>query len=212
MSGSTMEAMSKAVDNSFCILICVCEKYKLSENCQLEAKYAAKRQKPFIPLIMQAGYGNVDGWLGFLISDKLFIDFTSKRNTFEKCINLLEAEIQKIIKIKNIKEIGANIQISDKNIIKNDIPKSKISRDVEIIKSWDSEQLNKWLNDNKIHIEIINSFSKLDGACLEQFYLLSIENPQFVYQSLINEAQEKLKLADVLLFITRVKTLFQISK
>jgi hypothetical protein len=207
-----MEAMSQAVDNSFCILVCVCEKYKVSENCQLEAKYAAKRQKPFIPLIMQLGYGQVDGWLGFLISDKLFVDFTSKRNTFEKCINILEGEIQKIIKTKNVKDLGPNIQISDKNSTKNDENKPKINRNLEIIRSWNSEQLIKWLNDNKIHEEIINSFGKLDGACLEQFYHLSNENPQFVYQSLVHEAHEKLKLADVLLFITRVKTLFQISK
>ena len=63
-----------------------------------------------------------------------------------------------------------------------------------------------------VHEQIINSFGKLDGACLEQFYNLSNENPQFVYQSLVNEAHDKLKFADVLLFITRVKTLFQISK
>ena len=211
MSGSTMEAMSQAVDNSFCVLLCVCEKYKLSENCQLEAKYAAKRKKPFIPLIMQAGYGNVDGWLGFLISDKLFIDFTSKRNSFEKCIELLEAEIQKIIIIKNIKAREPNVQIN-LDVPKNVENKYKIGNRLEGIHSWNSEQLTKWLSDNKIHQEIINSFGKLDGACLEQFYLLSIENPQFVYQSLINEAHEKLKLADILLFITRVKTLFQTSK
>ena len=25
---------------------------------------------------MKKGYGNVDGWLGFIIGDKIFIDFT----------------------------------------------------------------------------------------------------------------------------------------
>ena len=49
MHGSTMETKDDTIDKSFCVLICVCEKYRLSENCQLEAKYALKKKKPFIP-------------------------------------------------------------------------------------------------------------------------------------------------------------------
>ena len=29
-----------------------------------------------IPLIMQTGYQNVSGWLGIIIGDKIFVDFT----------------------------------------------------------------------------------------------------------------------------------------
>ena len=34
MGGSTLEAMAAAVENAAVVLVCACEKYKLSPNCR----------------------------------------------------------------------------------------------------------------------------------------------------------------------------------
>ncbi len=62
MYGSIIEAMADAVDNAYCILMCMSEKYRNSINCKKEAVYADKKNKKIIPLVMQSGYTNPDGW------------------------------------------------------------------------------------------------------------------------------------------------------
>ena len=62
--GSSLDAMAKAVEKSFCFLMCVTEKYRQSVNCQAEAQYAFKLNKHIIPIIMQSGYEGTQGWLG----------------------------------------------------------------------------------------------------------------------------------------------------
>ena len=73
---------------------------------------------------------------------------------------------------------------------------------------WDSTQVNNWLLENKIHKKIIDSFMNLDGSCLKQLYDLTKENPQFVYQTLINESNNELKLLDIIYFVTRLNRLY----
>lgn len=61
--GASLDAMAKAVEEAYCILICVTEKYRLSLNCQAEAQYAFKLNKHVIPLVMEKGYENAKGYL-----------------------------------------------------------------------------------------------------------------------------------------------------
>ncbi len=57
--GSSLDSMAQAVEQSQIVLICITEKYRQSVNCQAEAQYAFKLNKPIVPLIMQAGYNKV---------------------------------------------------------------------------------------------------------------------------------------------------------
>jgi hypothetical protein len=61
MNGSSLESMASAIENSLCVLMCMTEKYKSSNNCRAEAEYAFSMNKPIIPLIMQKDY-KPDGW------------------------------------------------------------------------------------------------------------------------------------------------------
>jgi hypothetical protein len=61
MYGDTLDVMAKAVEQASCVLICMSEKYASSRNCEKEAKYVDKLNKPFVPLIMQNGY-KPSGW------------------------------------------------------------------------------------------------------------------------------------------------------
>ena len=211
MHGSTMDTMAKSIEGAFCVLICVCEKYKLSENCQLEAKYASKLKKPMIPLIFQNGYQTCDGWLGFLISDKIFIDFRSKRYSFKDCIHKLDKEIKKVVK-NNDALVNSNFSKNDNDnshsIVSYSVNHKSNNNKIKLIENWDSTQVNNWLLENKIHKKIIDSFMNLDGSCLKQLYDLTKENPQFVYQTLINESNNELKLLDIIYFVTRLNRLY----
>lgn len=88
ISGSSLESMANAIENSFCILVCMTEKYKQSPNCRwvfvcvcglifnfrwifcwqlfvfsAEGEYSFQLNKPIIPLFMQKDWFP-DGWLG----------------------------------------------------------------------------------------------------------------------------------------------------
>jgi hypothetical protein len=60
----------------------------------VEALYTDKRHKDFIPCLMESSY-EPDGWLGILIRDQLYIDFSSLDN-FDAAFEELIAEIQDI--------------------------------------------------------------------------------------------------------------------
>jgi hypothetical protein len=75
MHGQTMVAMANAIENSEFVFICMSEAYKRSAYCQSEAHYAFERQCSLIPLIMKSNY-RPDGWLGILVSGKIYVDFT----------------------------------------------------------------------------------------------------------------------------------------
>lgn len=64
--GSSLSAMAYAIETSFCVLMCVTEKYKESNFCRLEAEYLIQQKKPYIPLFLQPGY-KPNGWLGLVI-------------------------------------------------------------------------------------------------------------------------------------------------
>ncbi|XP_072019557.1 uncharacterized protein [Amphiura filiformis] len=76
MRGDILDAMADAVEKSDVILICMTERYKDSTSCRSEAKYASKKNKHIVPLLLEADY-DPDGWLGILLGTKLFYKFCS---------------------------------------------------------------------------------------------------------------------------------------
>ena len=91
LHGSSFDAMAKAVENSILVLVCITEKYRQSINCQAEAEYAFRLKKKIIPVIFEKGYENVKGWLGLIIGDKIFVNFT--KYSFDESIRRLKNEI-----------------------------------------------------------------------------------------------------------------------
>ena len=79
------------MDGAQFILMCMSETYKRSANCKSEAEYAFNRKKHIVPIKMKKDY-TPDGWLGFILGTRLYIDFGTYE--FEKAIGLLENEIQ----------------------------------------------------------------------------------------------------------------------
>ncbi|CAF4540672.1 unnamed protein product [Rotaria socialis] len=93
MYGSVLESMAEAIERSNIVLMCISNKYKESNACQLEAKYAWKRKKKTIPVKVEEKYDPM-GWLGLLCSDDTYIDFI--KLGFDKAYKELLKEIQKI--------------------------------------------------------------------------------------------------------------------
>jgi len=74
MEGDCIEAMAEAVENSVAVVSIMTSAYKQSPNCQSELKYTNKLRKPIVPIVAEVGY-RPDGWLGFILGDKMYYDF-----------------------------------------------------------------------------------------------------------------------------------------
>ena len=85
----SLEDITKAVESSSCILICVTHLYRQSINCQIEAQYAFKLNRKIIPLIIQS---DVHGWLDVIIDKKTAIDFSYF--SYEECLRKLVFELR----------------------------------------------------------------------------------------------------------------------
>ncbi|CAF0826673.1 unnamed protein product [Adineta ricciae] len=90
MYGPAMNAMAYAVENSEFVIMCMSDSYKQSTYCQAEAEYAFNCKRRLLPLIMRPGY-RPDGWLGFLIGSRIYVDFG--RFDFETACGKLMMEI-----------------------------------------------------------------------------------------------------------------------
>ena len=180
--GSSLEAMAKAVEESACVLMCVTEKYRQSLNCQAEAQYSFRINKPIIPLIMQIGYENATGWIGFIMGDKIFINFT--KYDFEECMRRLKHEINKISKTEN----------KQKHIVPIEEPKVNSARNEDkSVDKWSEAQVEEWFNTNNIDDKIKKIILPCSGVFLKQLYDMKRVSPEFYHQSFVRESQVTLK-------------------
>lgn len=184
--GSSLDSMAKAVENSFCVLVCVTEKYRQSINCQAEAQYAFKLNKKIVPCIMESGYENVKGWLGIIMGDKIFINFT--KYEFEECIRRLRNELNistdKTLKVESIE------------IKSNDLPVN-----------WNESQVKEWFDRNEINEGIKKELLPCNGVILQQLYVMRCDAPEFYFQSLGKGNNADLK--SIIMFTFHLKKLFE---
>ena len=92
MSGNIYGGMSKGIEESSIILLCMTSKYEQSESCNSEFEYAKDKKKKIIPIYLEKGY-EASGSLGLIVAGKLYFDFTNK-SLFESKILELNAEIE----------------------------------------------------------------------------------------------------------------------
>jgi hypothetical protein len=81
LRGSTMIGIANAIENSESVLICMSSMYKQSVYCQSEAHYAFERECRLIPIIIESNY-KPDGWLGIIVSGKIYVNFIKDDFTF----------------------------------------------------------------------------------------------------------------------------------
>jgi hypothetical protein len=233
MHGSLSDRMSEAVVSSEIFIMCVTDKYRSSYNCTFEAKYAFKKKKPIIPLMIQKL--NLDYWLDFIISDRLYVEFF--QYTYDECLSQLLDLIKKTKSKKGThddhqqhpdaipedvvsqqpietKEAKQDVQANEtlhvkppaKNV-ENTAQKQPKDRSAQNSPAdWSSESVKRWLNSIDFD-ELANACSGMDGALLKQLYDLLIYTPEYFYQVIFQEDFKK--LAKIAKFSKSLKDLFE---
>jgi len=109
LRGSTMIGMANAIENSEYVLICMSNNYKQSVYCQSEAHYAFERGCRLIPIIIESNY-KPDGWLGIIVSGKIYVDFANVE--FKLAYHILKNEINEQ-RHQNLSQVSIKPQKQD---------------------------------------------------------------------------------------------------
>ena len=170
--GSSLDTITKSVEKSFCVLICVTEKYRQSLTCQTEAQYAFKLNKKIIPLIMQNGYEKTQGWLGVIMDDKIFINFI--KYEIKVCFQRLRTEICRLMKYRK----ANNKPTENSDALFNPTSQSNA------VENWSENDVKEWFNKNNINQAILEHLMPCSGVVIKQIYDMKISAPEFYYHSL----------------------------
>ena len=193
LNGSNLNETLKSIENSACVLICVCEKYLFNESCHLEAKYAHQLSKPIMGLIIQEGSDKLKCWLEEILNkESMLLNLVNWNESLVK----LDAYLSNELKI-------------NKNIVKDSANKLQINNQVE---KWSQEQVNNWFTESGIHVSLTRTYGNFDGFLLKQLYAIRNETPEFFFQSIVNECKsvgnDEIKLADIAFFMDKLEKLF----
>ena len=93
INGDIYSSMADAIDNSDCIILCISEPYFESVNCQREARYAADRNRPIIPIIVSEKY-KPEKWLALIIAGKLYYKLDHNAQfSFDRTYDKIKEEV-----------------------------------------------------------------------------------------------------------------------
>jgi hypothetical protein len=120
MKGSTVDAMSKAVEDAAVVVFGVSRAYKESKNCRLEAQYAMQREVDTVPLMLVDGY-RPDGWLGMLIGTRMWYGFYGR--TLKES-RLFEGKVEELCRELGERGCGGN----DAAAVVGDRPQRRMGR------------------------------------------------------------------------------------
>ncbi|CAF4830234.1 unnamed protein product [Rotaria sp. Silwood1] len=216
MHGSTIEAMANAVESAQFILMCMSETYKRSANCQSEAEYAFNRKKHIVPIKMKKDYVP-DGWLGFILGTRMYIDFGTY--DFDKAIQLLDNEIQLQKKKRKDAKEAAKMQrratISSENMdgVKEEISRNQHAINVKVNKN----SIINWNEDNVREFLLKHNLSAMAFLCqgingeeLFNLYTMCKTNSISMYRSLkfelLHGCNKILPISTYLRFMSRMRT------
>ncbi|CAK9113410.1 TIR domain-containing protein [Durusdinium trenchii] len=90
MRGNILDQMAEAVEGSHVVIMCMTQKYYLSNNCHSEAQYAYALNKPIVPVVLEPGF-RATGWLGLLLGMRKYVDMTGE---FSRCSAELLEELR----------------------------------------------------------------------------------------------------------------------
>ena len=201
MRGSTLDAMAEAVENASVVLVCVSRRYKESQNCRSEASYAYDLKKDIIPLRMERNYGG-DGWLGLIVTGKMWFNFQSK--------HVLEQSVTKLIK-----ELGGR----GKDVDVKDGPSEPVVQAVQAdivgispsspgVSTWTNEEVKHWFKEIGLEKVCKEDISGMNGQSLTDLQKLREECPEYFYRCL----ERDLNLTNMLDIFTFTKGLGELCK
>ncbi|ELT88039.1 hypothetical protein CAPTEDRAFT_72731, partial [Capitella teleta] len=192
MSGSILEAMALAVEKAAVVIICYSQKYKESPNCRTEAEYTFKLGKAIVPLRMQKRY-SPDGWLGALLGNRLFFDFSVDDHFPSSFQGLLKELGDKGLATSQSSHNGMNkttqTQIIPTKVIEHDSHPghpSVASVKATTVGLWEEQDVEEWLRKSGF-ASFVDKFEGFDGHALLEYRFMLAQAPEFFYTSLKEE-------------------------
>ncbi|GLI60450.1 hypothetical protein VaNZ11_002607 [Volvox africanus] len=174
MSGSTLEAMAKAVEDSAAVLVCVSKRYKESQACRTEAEYAFQQRKKIVPVLMEADY-KPTGWLGALMGTRLYFNMSDVRQIPSKMGSL----------IKELGDAGRiNAQHKDTAVRG---PSMIVATASDRVDSWNVYEVEEWLKRIRC-AEYVGTFREhnMDGVALSGLHRMGTDM-RFLHETLRSE-------------------------
>lgn len=213
-----MSAMAEAVENSEFVIMCMSDSYKNSTYCQAEAEYAFNRKRRLLPLIVRRDY-RPDGWLGFLIGSRIYIDFG--RFDFDKACDKLINEIKLQRKrplppkLSEMKSIVGHTQVeqetdsfavettgkhkktlTSEQALLDKYKERRISTEFRLkpINTWTDSDVLDFLASQRL-IQLMLIFETMDGPSLIHLYKMSKLKDEHVYKILNDELKSRFRIA-----------------
>ncbi|KAI3383866.1 hypothetical protein SNEBB_006409 [Seison nebaliae] len=220
MTDNSIQAMAEAVENCSIFLMCFTEAYKCSDNCRAEAEYARECHKPIIPLLMQAKY-KADGWLGFLLGSKIYVDASGKYaeglmvkrlmkqiDTHAKAANIIVAKLGVKIPLPS-NDVKPNPSPAQDELATKDDHKDDVTEGNTKIecRKWNANEVQKWTASLPNCAVLAKIFGKMqiDGIMLEQIVIIKRKSPETIFNYM--KIDQKMDLRQILSFFAGLDTL-----
>ena len=164
MHGNVMDAMAQAIEQSHTVIICMSEEYRKSNYCRAEAHYAFQRQRKIVPVLLQKHY-RPEGWLLFLVSHLLYVDFI--KYEFGRAMEMLFKELKaEYISETNVAPVCSK-QVTRDVVSITPVPLPSPTLPQNIF-DWTQVQVHQWLVENNL-IQMSHLLIDYNGRSL--FYL-----------------------------------------
>tara|TARA_Y100000389_G_scaffold187535_1_gene209025 strand:- start:405 stop:1151 length:747 start_codon:yes stop_codon:yes gene_type:complete len=162
MSGNIIEAMNKAVEDAFIVIIFLSKSYKISTNCKIESELICGKQKKYLLVLVEKDYPYLendekDNWVSKMFKNQFYIDLSDGMNTenLNKLKQLLNDEINKYYNINNNYILKRRPSFtSKKSPIKSPIKGSNIYND-------SNEELDNFILKNNLDQKHIDNIKDL---------------------------------------------------
>ncbi|CAF3001944.1 unnamed protein product [Rotaria sp. Silwood2] len=210
MHGNVMDAMAQAIEQSRMIIICMSEHYRQSNYCRAEAQYAFQHQLKMVPILLQKHY-KPDGWLLFLTSQLLYVDFT--KNDFSQAIGMLTKELTAVhlcdnTPIVTVQPKRDNLELSTTS---SSLTQSQIQAVIfpENVQDWTKAHVHQWLLENNLS-HMASIMSDIDGLSLIYLseYMISGE-PQQILSLFQQDSLQRSNQSVSLLELSRFRSLIE---
>lgn len=202
LRGSTMVGMANAIENSHSVILCMSTSYKQSVYCQSEAHYAFERGCQIVPIIIESNY-KPDGWLGIIVSGKIYVDFTNQN--FQEAYQGLKNQFTHQISISNNNTIDDNplpsIPQNISSLFFSDYPLS--------LTDWTEEHVQNFLMEMKLEKSFVLLCRNMNGIYLLHLYQMCLNNEQSMFITLKHQLDQQhhqlLTIFDFIHFLQQIE-------
>ncbi|KAL6761002.1 armadillo-type protein [Haematococcus lacustris] len=188
MSGSTLEAMARAVEDSAAVVVCVSKRYKESQACRTEAEYAFQQRKKIIPVLLERDY-KPSGWLGALMGTRLYFPMHDPR-TIPRRVPALMKELGEAGRLpsNSSRSAGAGGGPSSNGSSASSMTNSPgVKLTLDRPESWSHVEVEEWLRRVRC-ADYVGVFREkdMDGLALSGLHRMSSDH-RFTHNTLVTE-------------------------